>query len=89
VAGLEVAQDRERVGHDLPVVEQHGHQGLAAGTHDRGAIGGVDDHELGVEALVAERQPHALDVGGEGGGEELHGPTVRRRSVKRKRLLLQ
>ena len=71
------------------VVEQDGYERLAAGRARPARGRRVDRHELGVEALVPERQAHALDVGGEGRGEELHVPTVGRDSVKRKRLLLQ
>ena len=61
-AALEVLDDPGRVGDAEAVVVEHRHQVLAARVADGRPVGRVAHDDLGGDPLVAEREPHPLDV---------------------------
>src|SRR5439155_22852058 len=73
---LEMAQDGGRVEDDAAVVLEHRHEPLPADALDRRAVVGIDPHKLDLEALVRERERHALDVRREAEAVELHAEYV-------------
>src|SRR5207248_6202284 len=71
------AQDSRRIGQNGAVVrDEHGHELLAADLQHGRAIRRVDVDPFDLDALVAERERDALDVGRERDPEDAHGPTL-------------
>ena len=64
-ASLEVFQDSRGVTDHPIAVDEHRHERLPADALHLPAVAVVDDHRLGGQSLVGERQRDPLDVGGE------------------------
>ncbi len=74
---LEEAEDRGRVGEDVPVLDEHGNEILSAQVVHDPPIDGIDLDPFHLGVLVGEREGHPLDVGRVGNPEDAdHYSTV-------------